>query len=138
MGFNPGPASVRLTSAILTFVAFMAVACLALAQTPDFRERDLSPPARPRAASASKGARLPAKQVRPAAYNDEQGTSQDDNDDEATEENRTDDGRAVEDRSQETASGKSSAETEAATGDLSYEIREGDSVGALSAMFHIP
>jgi LysM repeat protein len=128
MGFTAGPAVVRSpTSAILIVVALFALACVALAAPGDFSERDLTPPPRARPA---KSARQPAKRVQPAAYSDEQAAQQD-TDDETSDEGQPENAPAA------SASGNPSNEGPF-TGDLSYEIHEGDSVGAVAGMFHIP
>ncbi len=133
MGFNVGPASARsLTSAILTLIALIAVACVAFAAPPELSERDLSSP-KPPTATRSKTAHAPVKRVQAAAYRDDQGaTTQEDTDDEATDEGQSEGVPAA------AASSAPENNAAAAGGDLSYVIREGDSVGAIAGMFHIP
>jgi LysM repeat protein len=135
MGSIFGPAIVRtLTSAILTVVALVAVVCLAFAAPADFSERDLTPPQKAHSAPA-KPARAPAKHVQAAAYNDEQNANQEDTDDEAadTDQGQTDQGVPAQ------SSANTAPDTSAAAGaELSYVIREGDSVGAIAGMFHLP
>jgi LysM repeat protein len=136
MGFNVGPASGRsLTSAILTLVAFIAVACVAFAAPSTLSERDLSSPKKAPPATPPKTLRSPIKRVQAAAYSDEQGAgTQEDTDDETTDEGQSAEG--VPAAAAAPSAGQSSSA--ASGGDLSYVIREGDSVGAISAMFHIP
>src|SRR5690349_4372722 len=79
MGVHSGPANARhLPSAILTAIAFMTVACVALAAPADFSERDLSPPQRARA-GAAKSVRAP---VKPAAYAQGRANEEDTSEDE--------------------------------------------------------
>ncbi len=134
MGFTAGPAGARrLTSATLTFIAFIVVACMAFAAPADFSEHDLTPPQRARAAVPPKSVRSPVKRVQPAAYSDEQGATQEDTDEEGSDEGQTDQGVPA-------ASAGSAAQNSAAAanGDLSYTIHEGDSVGMVAGMFHLP
>jgi LysM repeat protein len=149
MGSTIGPPIVRtITSAILTFVALIAVACLAFAQSGDFSERDLTPPQRAHSAAAARAAHAPAKRVQAAAYSDEQNGNQEDTDEGANESDQSD--------QRQTAQGAPAASAGepdqtpaapadepdqtpavAAGGDLSYVIHEGDSVGAIASMFHL-
>lgn len=132
MGFNVGPASARsLTSAILTLIALIAVACVAFAASPELSERDLSSP-KPPTAIRPKTAHAPVKRVEPAAYTDEQRAAPEDTDDEAADEGQSEGVPAA------AASSAPQNNAAAAGGDLSYVIREGDSVGAIAGMFHIP
>lgn len=137
MGFTVGPASARsLTSAILTLIALMAVVCVAFAAPAALSERDLTAPSKARTAAPPKTVRSPVKRVQAAAYSDEQqGTAQEDTDDEATDEGQSDEGVPA---AASTAPSAGQNNPAAASGDLSYPIREGDSVGAISGMFHIP
>jgi|SRR5579875_1362157 LysM repeat protein len=135
MGFNVGPASGRsLTSAILTLIAFIAVACVAFAAPAALTERDLSSP--PGLPARPNAVRSPVKRVQATAYRDEQsGASQEDTDDEAA-----DEGQSAEGVPAAAAAAPSATQSRpvAPGGDIIYAIREGDSVGAISAMFHIP
>jgi len=129
MGFTAGPASARhLTSAILTLIAFIVAACVAFAAPADLNERDLSPQRDGGGVPPSVGARV--KRVQPAAYNDEQGAAQED----------TDEGAADEGQADEGVPAASTGQNDAApySGDISYVIRQGDSVGAIADMFHLP
>ena len=130
MGFTVGPASARgFTSAILTVIALIAVACVAFADPPVLTERDLSAPQKASAASAPKT----VKRVQAAAYSDQQNSTQEDTDDEAADEGQSEEGVPA------ASTAPSAAQNNpAAAGDLSYVIREGDSVGAIATMFHIP
>ena len=131
MGFTAGPASARiLTSATLTFIAFIVVAGIAFAAPGDFSEHDLTPPQRARAAPRTVHA--PVKRVQRAAYSDEQGATQEDTDEEGTDEGQADQGVPA------ATAGSAAQSSAAAGGDLSYVIHEGDSVGAVAGMFHLP
>jgi LysM repeat protein len=131
MGFTIGPVSARsLTSAILALAALVIVGSVSFAAPGDFSERDLSPPQKARSGAH-------AKRVQPAAYSAEtSGAQQDtqDTDEDATDEAQSDAG--VPAAAASTASAPQNAA--AANGDLSYTIHEGDSVGAIASMFHLP
>jgi len=149
MGSIIGPANARsLTLAMLTLAALIIGACVAFAAPAEFSERDLSAP--PRAASGTKRSkalvRPSTKAVQPTSYNEEPGTAaQDDNDEDTSDENHA----AEPAPASGLPPGLSNAPAQDGTpgqpgtpppsgGDLSYVIHEGDSVGALSGMFHIP
>jgi LysM repeat protein len=137
MGFTIGPASARsLKSAILALAAVVVVGSICFAAPADFSERDVSPP--PGARSAAH-----AKRVQPAAYSAEESGAQQDTQDTQdtpdTDEDTTDEGQS--DRGVPAAAASAAQAPQnaaAANGDLSYIIREGDSVGAIASMFHIP
>ncbi len=105
---------------------------MAFAAPADFSERDLSPPARTRAAAPPRSVR-PAKRVQPAAYAEERSAAPEETDEDAPDEGQADQG--VPARPAAPAAQNSAA---AAGGDLSYMIHEGDSVGAVAGMFHLP
>src|SRR5271163_5149126 len=149
MGSIIGPANARsFTLAILTLAALIIVACVAFAAPAEFSERDLSAP--PKAASGIKRSkamvRPSARAVQATSYTEDSGTAaQDDN-----EEDTSDDNRAAEPApapglppalsrasAQNGTLGQAGAPVQSG-GDLSYVIHEGDSVGALAGMFHIP
>ena len=136
MGFHSGRASARgLVTAILALFAFSLVAGIALAAPADFSEHDLSPPQKVHSAGRAKSAHQ-AKRVEPAAYSDEQpGANQEDTDEESPDENQADQGVPA---AATATPATSQSNPAAASGDLSYVIHEGDSVGAVSAMFRIP
>jgi len=134
MGSRIGPASARsLTSAMLALIALLVSACVALAAPADLNERDLSPPPhRGRVFQPAKAAaHSPVRRIKAPADTDDPAAQDTDED-------------APEEGSAEAAAPSTSAESEpagtapASSADLSYEIREGDSVGAISDMFHIP
>ena len=148
MGSTIGPAHARsLTLAILSLAALIIGVCVAFAAPADFSERDLSPP--PKSAGSAKpskaAGRSSARPVQSTSYNGDQGTmAQDDTDEDTSEETHS---------AQSAPSGLppalsgAPARNEMPTqggaavqsgGDLSYVIHEGDSVGAVAAMFHIP
>ena len=141
MGSIIGPAGARsLTSAMLALVASLVAACAVLAAPGDFAERDLSPPRKAGRLlqPAKAAAHSPVKRVKAAADADDQGTDQGAAQEEP-DEDTPDDGST--DAVSQPAAGSQGAETAPAPGsggDLSYVIRSGDSVGAISAMFHIP
>ncbi|SRR5579875_41070 len=132
MGFTIGPASARsLTSAILALAAVVVVGALSFAAPADFSERDLSAPQ-----SARTAAHL--KPVQPAAYSAEE-TRAAQQDTQDTDEDTSDEGQSDEGVPQAAASSIAAAQNAAAAnGDLSYIVHEGDSVGAVASMFHIP
>lgn len=147
MGSLIGPANARsFTLAILTLAVLIIGACVAFAAPADFSERDLSPPPRSATKPSKALTRSSARPAQAASYTDQSGTSaQDDTDEDAAEEpqaaapppapgippvlSRT--------PAQAETPGQGGA-TAQSGGDLSYVIHEGDSIGALSAMFHIP
>jgi LysM repeat protein len=136
MGSTAGPAKFRtLTSALVTVVALLAAACLAFAEPPDFSERDLTPPKKAHSAAA-KTAHAAPKRVEPAAYSEEQNSNQEDTDDEAadTDQSQSDEGAPA----KSSANAAENSPAPESGGELSYVIREGDSVGAIAGMFHLP
>jgi LysM repeat protein len=139
MGSIIGPAGARsLTSAILALVASLVAACVVLAAPGDFAERDLSPPQKAaRSSQLSKAAaHSPVKRVKAAANADDQGAAQDEPDEDAPDEGSADTAApASPSAAQQPAV---SAPPPGGGGDVSYLIRSGDSVGGISAMFHIP
>jgi LysM repeat protein len=138
MGAILGPATVRsLTSAILALAALVVVGSVAFAAPADFSERDLSPPQRARSgAKAHAPARRPQPLYSTAAATAETSTAQQetqDSDEDTPEQAAGEEGvpaASVASAAQNTPSSSG--------GDLSYVIRQGDSVGAISAMFHMP
>jgi LysM repeat protein len=139
MGSLIGPAGARsLTSAIVILVASLVAVCVALAAPGDFAERDLSPPRKAlRIAQPAKhaAAHSPLKRVKATADADDPGAraAQDDPDQDAP-----DDDSATAAATASSTASQTSENAPAASGDLSYAIHSGDSVGAISAMFHIP
>lgn len=136
MGSITGPASARsLTSAILTLVASLVAACAVLAAPGDFAERDLSPPQKVGRLSqpVKAAAPSPVKRVKATSNAEDQGAAQEESDEEAPDEGSTD-------AASQSAAPQSAedAPPSGSGGELSYVIRSGDSVGAISAMFHIP
>jgi LysM repeat protein len=146
MGSIIGPANARsFTLAILTLAALIVGACVAFAAPADFSERDLSPPPRRVGAKSSKAVVRPTKAVEATTYSEES-AAPDDNDEDTSEDSRTAEPAPAPGLppalSREAADADGSADQSGAAvqsgGDLSYVIHQGDSVGALSGMFHIP
>ncbi len=148
MGSLIGPANARsFTLAILTLAALIIGACVAFAAPADFSERDLSPP--PKSAGAPKpykaAVRSSARPAQATSYSDQGRVAQEDTDEEPPEETHPAEtapspglppvlsGAAA--RNDTPAQGGVTVQS---GGDLSYVIHEGDSVGALAGMFHIP
>jgi LysM repeat protein len=137
MGSVIGPASFlrSLASAMLTLAALIAVACVAFAAPADFSEQDLSPPRKANRAPQTPRAavRSSLKPVQATSYTEDQNATQDENDEDTTDEGQAEGGAPP---TSAAAAGNNNA---AATsgGDLSYVIREGDSVGAIAGMFHL-
>ncbi len=148
MGSITGPANARsFTLAILTLAALIIGACVAFAAPAEFSERDLSaPPKRIGATKPSKAVVRSAKPLEATSYSEESGAAaQDDNDEDAPEDTNAAEpapapglppalSRAP---AQDSAPGQTGTPVQSG-GDLSYVIHEGDSVGALSSMFHMP
>ncbi len=134
MGSIIGPAGARsLTSAIVAMVASLVVACVVFAAPGDFAERDLSPPQKAGRSSQSSraAAHSPVKRVKASSNTDDQAAAQDEPDEDAPEEGSADTAASPADQPAENAPPADTG------GDVSYVIRSGDSVGAISAMFHI-
>ncbi len=131
MGSTAGPATVRsLTSAILALAALVVVGSLASAAPGDFSERDLSPPRQARSAPAPHA----VKKAQPAAYA-ETATEQEAQD---TDEDTSDEQPQSNQGVPAASAARSPQNAAAASGDIFYMIRAGDSVGAVASMFHIP
>src|SRR5579871_922519 len=145
MGSIAGPANARfLTSATLVLFALLAALCVAAAAPADFSERDLSPPQRARTAASLKSPH--SRNVEPAAYGAEQGSDQEESaDDEPaaqgdTQGDTNNEGIPAASAKPSAAAKMAPAPNKAAVssgGDLNYVIREGDSIGAVAAMFHL-
>jgi LysM repeat protein len=145
MGSIIGPTRARQsTSAILALIGLLVAACVALAAPADFSERDLQPPPKARRAPEPPARHAP-KRVQPTSFTEDQGASQEETDEEAPAEG-PDEGavpaparRTGGARHAAPSADSSDADAPAAnTGDLSYEIHSGDSVGGVAEMFHLP
>jgi LysM repeat protein len=135
MGSTNGPASFlrRLFSATVILLALGTVACVVFAAPADFTERDLTPPRKASRALQTAPARSSIKPVRESSDNGDQNAAQDEND-----EDTTDEGQAQEGAPPASAAPANNGNAAVASGgDLSYVIREGDSVGAIASMFHL-
>jgi LysM repeat protein len=109
-----------------------------LAAPGDFAERDLSPPQKAgRSSQPSKAAaHSPVKRVKATSNADDQGAAQDEPDEDAPDNGAADTAAPASPSAPEQPA--ETAPPPDSGGDVSYVIRSGDSVGAISAMFHIP
>jgi LysM repeat protein len=145
MGSLIGPPSARsLTSAIAALIGLFVAACIAFAAPADFSERDLLPPAKANRAAQPSKLRSPARRAQPTSYTDNQGASQEDLDEDEPDQSSADEAAPAVAPAPSTAGSRApaargeSSPPVATDGDLSYVIHQGDSVGAVAGMFHLP
>jgi LysM repeat protein len=149
MGSLIGPPSARsLASAIAALIGLFVAACIAFAAPADFSERDLLPPAKANRAAQPSKLRSPARRAQPTSYTDNRGASQQDLDEDEPDQSSAYEAAPAVTPAPSRASSRAPAAPPAARaessppvatdGDLSYVIHQGDSVGAVAGMFHLP
>ena len=130
MGSIIGRAAMRTrTTAALVLLGVLAAVCLAYAAPPELTERDLSPPAAPE--KARPGPRAYQLRVLETPSEEDQSPAAEDQAPAA------DEGAPPAEAAPRTRRTEPSAAA-APGGDLYYVIHEGDSIGAVAAMFHLP